>query len=202
MSTTTANLGLIKPEKSDNYSVDVMAGNMDIIDARITALEAGEFESITTTGDITVGGTVNCNAINANSLIPRYTLTATQPSSYRGTVAGGSGSASLSKTGTQTPVNGQLYTNALTSGTNAYFDFVPCEIPITIRGTSGNLIAGARIYVNDELRATKANNGSIVYTLPVEDFYSTVRIELYYDAYGSGWNTGLCGYSYPTLYIV
>ena len=47
MSTTTTNLGLIKPERSDNYSVDVMAGNMDVIDERITALEAGEFESIT-----------------------------------------------------------------------------------------------------------------------------------------------------------
>lgn len=47
MSTKTANLGLTKPERSDNYSVDVMGKNMDIIDERITALEAGEFESIT-----------------------------------------------------------------------------------------------------------------------------------------------------------
>ena len=35
MSKTTTNLGLIKPEKSDNYSVDVMANNMDIIDAKL-----------------------------------------------------------------------------------------------------------------------------------------------------------------------
>ena len=39
MSTTTTNLGLVKPERSDNYSVDVMSGNMDIIDTRIAALE-------------------------------------------------------------------------------------------------------------------------------------------------------------------
>ena len=39
MSTTTSNLGLIKPERSDNYSVDVMGNNMDIIDSRITACE-------------------------------------------------------------------------------------------------------------------------------------------------------------------
>ena len=43
MAKTTANLGLIKPERSDNYSVDVMSENMDKIDAKITALEAGEF---------------------------------------------------------------------------------------------------------------------------------------------------------------
>ena len=40
MAKTTTNLGLIKPERSDNYSVDVMSGNMDIIDAKV-----GEFNS-------------------------------------------------------------------------------------------------------------------------------------------------------------
>lgn len=35
MSKTTANLGLIKPEKSDNYSCDVMGENMDIIDEKL-----------------------------------------------------------------------------------------------------------------------------------------------------------------------
>ena len=35
MSTTTSNLGLIKPEKSDNYNVDVMCENMDIIDGKL-----------------------------------------------------------------------------------------------------------------------------------------------------------------------
>ena len=39
MSKTTTNLGLIKPERSDNYSVDVMSENMDIIDARVGTLE-------------------------------------------------------------------------------------------------------------------------------------------------------------------
>ena len=42
MSKTTTNLGLVKPERSDNYNVDVMAGNMDIIDERITAVENGD----------------------------------------------------------------------------------------------------------------------------------------------------------------
>lgn len=53
MAKTTANYGLIKPERSDNYNVDVMSGNMDIVDTtingheeRITTLEAGEFNKI------------------------------------------------------------------------------------------------------------------------------------------------------------
>lgn len=46
MAKTTSNLGLIKPERSDNYSVDVMVENMDIIDSKITALEAGEIETV------------------------------------------------------------------------------------------------------------------------------------------------------------
>lgn len=62
MSKTTTNYGLIKPERSDNYSVDVMSNNMDIIDTmtndheeRITTLEAGEFKNVTAesvTGDV------------------------------------------------------------------------------------------------------------------------------------------------------
>ena len=39
MAKTTTNLGLIKPERSDNYNVDVMANNMDAIDAVVGALE-------------------------------------------------------------------------------------------------------------------------------------------------------------------
>ena len=35
MAKTTTNFGLIKPERSDNYSVDVMASNMDKIDAMV-----------------------------------------------------------------------------------------------------------------------------------------------------------------------
>lgn len=46
MATTTSNLGLIKPERSDNYSVDVMSNNMDIIDTKIAVLEAGKFDTI------------------------------------------------------------------------------------------------------------------------------------------------------------
>ena len=39
MAKTTTNYGLTKPEKSDNYSVDVMAGNMDIIDSKLKNLD-------------------------------------------------------------------------------------------------------------------------------------------------------------------
>ena len=53
MTTTTPNLGLIKPERSDNYSVDVMSENMDIIDGKIAKLEAGEFETVNCAGTIT-----------------------------------------------------------------------------------------------------------------------------------------------------
>ena len=42
MAKTTTNLGLIKPEKSDNYSVDVMAGNMDVIDEKLGRINIDE----------------------------------------------------------------------------------------------------------------------------------------------------------------
>ena len=46
MSTKTANFGLIKPEKSDNYNVDVMSTNMDIIDAMVAPkTETDAFDS-------------------------------------------------------------------------------------------------------------------------------------------------------------
>lgn len=67
MSTTTTNLGLIKPEKSDNYSVDVMGENMDIIDGKIAKLEAGEFETVNCAGTIVadefVGGVGNFTSL-------------------------------------------------------------------------------------------------------------------------------------------
>ena len=49
MSKTTTNYKLIKPERSDNYSVDVMAGNMDIIDA-----ELKEHENVVNGGAVIV----------------------------------------------------------------------------------------------------------------------------------------------------
>lgn len=63
MSTTTTNYGLIKPERSDNYSVDVMAGNMNKIDsamkAQDTRLTAVENE---------VNGNLVCNSVTADSI--------------------------------------------------------------------------------------------------------------------------------------
>lgn len=58
MSTTTANYGLIKPERSDNYNVDVMAENMDALDAKVYDIES----SIR-------GGDINPDTINVNHLI-------------------------------------------------------------------------------------------------------------------------------------
>ena len=91
MSTTTTNLGLTKPEKSDLYSCEVMANNMDIIDEKITALEAGEFESISadvgnfgkiTTSqtlsysgyyDVTISGHADANTgVTANNIVPVF----------------------------------------------------------------------------------------------------------------------------------
>lgn len=54
MAKTTTNLGLIKPERSDNYSVDVMGENMDKIDAAMKNLNGN---SLTASGDIT-GATI------------------------------------------------------------------------------------------------------------------------------------------------
>ena len=58
MATTTSNLGLTKPERSDNYNVDVMGENMDIIDERITALETTIPEKGAVEGFLFVKGTV------------------------------------------------------------------------------------------------------------------------------------------------
>ena len=66
MAKTTANLGLIKPERSDNYSVDVMGTNMDIIDTRVTAIE-----------QVVSNGNVTANVITANQFVGDISGTAT-----------------------------------------------------------------------------------------------------------------------------
>ena len=59
MAKTTTNYGLTKPERSDNYNVDVMGTNMDIIDAELKEHDnvvnggAVKASSITSTGLIT-----------------------------------------------------------------------------------------------------------------------------------------------------
>ena len=74
MSTTTTNYGLVKPERSDNYSVDVMSGNMDKIDTKLKNLDtrttvvesevngALSCTSVTTSGTITSTGLINANS--------------------------------------------------------------------------------------------------------------------------------------------
>ncbi len=69
MAKTTANLGLIKPERSDNYSVDVMSENMDKIDSelqnhktKITAIESevnGDLVCDSVTADLSPSFEVN-----------------------------------------------------------------------------------------------------------------------------------------------
>ena len=58
MSTTTTKYGFIKPERSDNYSVDVMGNNMDKIEA---ALNNAKTTSITNSGTITSTGLITAN---------------------------------------------------------------------------------------------------------------------------------------------
>lgn len=104
MSTTTTNYGLTKPERSDNYNVDVMGNNMDKIDAelkdhktRITAVEsevngALSCTSVTTSGKITSTGLITGNGGfkgtltgNVNGFI-RAKLTKTNPNNGSGAV--------------------------------------------------------------------------------------------------------------------
>ena len=62
MSTTTTNYGLTKPEKSDNYSVDVMGNNMDIIDIKLK-----EFDD-ELNGDL-VCDSVTVDTVTANNYV-------------------------------------------------------------------------------------------------------------------------------------
>ena len=74
MSKTTTNFGLIKPEKSDNYSVDVMGDNMDKIDAELKEHDnvvnggAVKSSSITNSGTITSTGKITANGGIAGKL--------------------------------------------------------------------------------------------------------------------------------------
>lgn len=57
MAKTTTNYGLTKPERSDQYNVDVMNGNMDKIDSTLKNLNTG---SVTVSGNVT-GGTITAS---------------------------------------------------------------------------------------------------------------------------------------------
>ena len=63
MAKTTANYGLIKPERSDNYSVDVMSGNMDIIDG-----ELKEHDNVVNGGAIKSSSITNSGSITTDSV--------------------------------------------------------------------------------------------------------------------------------------
>ena len=67
MAKTTSNYGLVKPERSDNYNVDVMGDNMDKIDTKIKSIDnitnsgAIKSTSITNSGTITSTGLITGN---------------------------------------------------------------------------------------------------------------------------------------------
>ena len=70
MATNTTNYGLIKPEKSDNYSVDVMGNNMDKIDSAIktetnvVAQRVGALESkVSNIENVVSGNKITCSCI-------------------------------------------------------------------------------------------------------------------------------------------
>lgn len=86
MAKTTTNYGLTKPEKSDNYSVDVMANNMDIIDAK---LRNPTTASITNSGTITSTGKITANGgIGTTSLTTSSTITSTGVINANGDIVG------------------------------------------------------------------------------------------------------------------
>lgn len=70
MAKTTTNYGLIKPERSDNYSVDVMGENMDIIDEKLGVLEplsviqVDENQNVTFPGNVNIGGNIAATSLN------------------------------------------------------------------------------------------------------------------------------------------
>lgn len=76
MATTTANYGLTKPERSDNYSVDVMSGNMDKIDSAIktetdaVAQRVGTLEGKVSAIENEVNGDLVCNSVTAGTIAP------------------------------------------------------------------------------------------------------------------------------------
>ena len=75
MAKTTTNYGLIKPERSDNYSVDVMGNNMDIIDAMVapkTDVDAmkEKLDAFSVDADSNIVGNVNGKFTNTINVTP------------------------------------------------------------------------------------------------------------------------------------
>ena len=169
----------------------------DALEERVTALEKGEFESInagtiTTTGDITVGG-----AINVNRFIPTYTLTTTQPSTYRRSFAGGS-HASTRKSGSEVLFNSTIY-STLTSSSEIYslFDYVvDGGIPISIWSARNQFVVTLSV---GGVQVASVSNGSKSYTLSLDDLSKTIYVGCQIS--GSDWAAGQASFSYPTLYM-
>ncbi len=164
MAKTTTNLGLIKPERSDNYSVDVMGNNMDIIDAKITALEAGEFESVTG-NDVVVTGRLII-PYNADGL----------------TLYTGSGAS-----GTKKNFSGWVDVATL-SFTNypkyLYVANAECTVTISVSSTQtvgGSPSMGVRLLHGDEVIATKTvtYSGNTSSTTAVVSPYNTYTLQVY-----------------------
>lgn len=83
MAKTTTNYGLTKPERSDQYNVDVMNGNMDKIDSALKNLNTG---SVTVSGNVT-GGTITASNKFSGTLYGKvYTNAKTSTTKYNNDV--------------------------------------------------------------------------------------------------------------------
>ena len=121
MSKTTANLGLIKPERSDNYSVDVMSNNMDIIDTKITQLEAGEFETINA-GEIKANLSPSMNLTSASGEISAIKLLTSVAlvNARHDTNAGNTGGGTFTYTYKENPISNDVVFVLATSGSSMH----------------------------------------------------------------------------------
>ena len=154
MAKTTTNFGLVKPERSDNYNVDVMSTNMDIIDAmvapktetdafdsRIEALEAGKFENAL------------CTICTESNVISGLYLNAIH------TLATQNTSSNVWVTNTYTYRSNPIC-NTVQFRTNAYGDGT--QASITVNGTTVvNSVGSGYTYIT-KIATVTLNDGDIV----------------------------------------
>ena len=193
MATTTANYGLTKPERSDNYSVDVMSGNMDKIDsaiktetdavaAKVSALEPLLAIEVDENQNVTFPANVNADLSSSMNLT---------------TESGKISAIYLSTNVLLGESQGTAVTNTYTYVANPISNTV--EFAYTAYGQSGSSTRQGRVYISingtivaDTGTVTSTTSGSYRTTLENNDV-----IEVYvYTNYKS--NTGSLG---STVYL-